>query len=554
MRESHIQGLVSETSLTSINTSIIEDDQINMDEFYSVKLLNATPREVIELFSAFNTRELRELLEMSSSHPWTSELYTIQQILIEYLVQNSPEEALAAIAQMSGNRRQALLRDIFANWSQVDLNQALAAAAELSHTDQQIAIDTVLATSKDLSSEKWLSFTNGLNFLPHLEDWEQELRVYEILDQEPLRAIELLARDEIDDGRQIDLFRLVAEKMYQKDSVNSILQLQDARLGVGIFDELFEQITAHDREAAFAFFSTIEDRRREVLGWKLLQSWIVDDEEGAFQAINNLPKSGFRQSMWSDFAYIWGRKNPSAVLDRLMEIPRSVREDALSTAAGELAIDDPKDMLDRLSTLRAVPGANVGRATWSVIRTWSSAAPKQALDWVQSNTKKETSFRKELLREVLPKFALVEPEQAMTFAVDEHNPDDTYLSLQNYVLRSLLIRGEFDGAIELLDGVSQDIKFSLQREVGSELLRNNRLDDTLKLADSLTNEEKIDYFNSVASSGVIFGRTDDVLKMIARLATTDLRTGVVEQLLSKEYYLSKFTNDQLETLKSFVSK
>ena len=92
------------------------------------------------------------------------------------------------------------------------------------------------------------------------------------------------------------------------------------------------------------------------------------------------------------------------------------------------------------------------------------------------------------------------------------------------------------------------------REVGFELFRHNRIDDTLKLADSLTDEEKIDYFNGVASSGVIFGRTTDVLKMIARLPTTDLRTSVAEQLLNDEYYLRQFTNEQLETLKAFVSE
>ncbi len=500
--------------------------------------------------------ELQDLLENSSSQPWTSRLYTIQQMLVEYLVQHSPEAALAGIAQISNNRRHTLLRVVFTNWSQVNLDEALTVATELSPADQQIAIDAILATSKDISREEWSSLTNGFNFLPHVENWEQTLRVYEILDQEPHRAIELLAKDEIDDGLQIDLYRLITEKLVQHEGMDTILQLEEARLSAGVFDELFEQVTSHDRAAALAFFSTAEESRGDSLGWKLIKSWVADDEEGAFLAIKNLPMSSFRKSMFRSLAHRWAEKDPHTVLHRLMEIPRSVRDNALSTAAGELAIDAPKDLLDRLSTLSAVPGANVSLAMGTVIRTWSSDAPEQALTWVQSNTKKETPLRKELLSNVLPEFALVEPEQAMTIAVDEFNSEDTRLglSLQHKVLRSLLHAEEFDDVIELLAQVHEKVKLYEYSEVGLELFRRNRLEDTLKLADSLTDEEKIDYFNSVASGAVIYGRMDDLLTMIARLPSTDLRTGVAEQALSNEYYLSKFTNEQLETLKSFVSK
>ena len=551
-----LNGTDSETALKSPNTSISEDDQMGPNEFFSVDILKSDFAKLSESFKMLEPEELQDLLENSSSQPWTSRLYTIQQMLVEYLVQHSPEAALAGIVQISNNRRHTLLRVVFTNWSQVNLDEALTVATELSPADQQIAIDAILATSKDISREEWSSLTNGFNFLPHVENWEQTLRVYEILDQEPLRAIELLAKDEIDDGLQIDLYRLITEQLVQHDGVDTILQLEEARLSAGVFDELFEQVTSHDRAAALAFFSTAEESRGDSLGWKLIKSWVADDEEGAFLAIKNMPMSSFRRSMFRSLAHRWAEKDPHTVLDRLMEIPRSVRDNALSTAAGELAIDAPKDLLDQLSTLGAVPGANVGRAMGTVVRTWSSDAPKQALAWVQSNTKKETPLRKELLSNVLPEFALIEPEQAMTIAVDEFNSGDTHLglSLQNYVLSSLLVADEFDTAIELLAQVHEEVKLYEYREVGFELFRHNRLEDTLKLADSLTDEEKIEYFNSVASSGVIFGRTDDVLKMIARLATTDLRTGVVEQLLSKEYYLSKFTNDQLETLKSFVSK
>lgn len=552
--DSHLKGIVSQEGIERTNTSISEDDQKGINEFLADEILNLELQRISESFRTLKTQELLDLFEIISVLPWTSRVYTIQQILVEYIVQNSPEEALTAITKLSDNRSHALLRVVFASWSQVNLDKALTAATELSRADRQIAIDTVMATRSDLSSENWSMLASRFNFLPEVEDWEQKLSVYEILDLEPLSAIELLANDDIDDGLQINLYRLITDELFQHVGMNTILQLEAARLDAGVNDALFEQVTAHDREAVLAFLSTVEESRRQTLGWRLLKSWIANDEEEAFQAIVNLPKSNFRQSMLRSLAIDWARKDPDAILDRLMEIPRSVRDDALSIATGELANIGPKDLLDRIATLRAVPGVNVGRAMESVMRTWSTDAPKQALDWVQSNTKEETPLRKELLSQVLPKFALVEPEQAMTIAVEEHTPDDIHLSLQYHVLSSLLLADEFDMAIELLDQVHSDVKLSQHREVGKRLLMHDRLDDTLKLADSLTDEEKFEYFKGVASSGVIFGRTTDVLKMIARLPTTDLQTGVAEQLLNVEYYLRQFTNEQLETLKAFVSR
>lgn len=538
-----------------MNTSIFDEESIGVNMLSSDELSYSDLRKLSESFRTLNPRELQDLLKQSISQPSTSRLFAFQQTLIEHLVESSPEDALASIAQILDNRRHTLLRAIFANWSKRSLEQALTAVSELSHTDRQVAIDTVLGARSDLSREELSVLANRFNFSLELLNREQELETYELLDQEPFSAILLLAEDEIADGQQIDLYRQVTEKWFQSDGMSIILQLEDARLSSGVFSELFEQVTKQDRNAALVFFSTVEDTRRSSLSHQLIDSWVADDIDDALHTIQSLPRSNFRQSMLSSLAYDWGRKDPNAVLDRLMELPRSVRDDAVSTALGELAIDGPKEVLDRLSSLHDVPGANVPRAIESVVSTWASANPKQALDWVQSNTKNVTKNRERLLREVLPKFALVEPEQAMTIAVDEFNPAFYNSSnLQHHVLSSLLSADKFDVAIELLDRVHENVKLWEYQEVGLELLQHHRLDDTLSLADSLTDEEQFNYFNRVVSGAVIFNRTSAVLELIAKLPTTEMQSGIAEKLLSQEYSVREFTTEQLETLRGFVSE
>ncbi len=544
-----------EKDSSQVNVSIFGDESIGVNVHTSDELSYSDLRKLSESFRTLSPRELQDLLKQSISQPSTSRLFTFQQTLIEYLVESSPEDALTSIAQISDSRRHALLRVIFANWSKQSLEQALTAVTELSHTDRQVAINTIVGARSDLTLEELSELVSRFNLSLELLIREQELKTYELLDQEPFRAIELLAEDEIDDSQQIELYRLIAEKWYQSDGMSIILQLEDARLSSGVFSELFEQVTEQDRKAALVLFSTVEDTRRSSLSHPLIDHWVAADVDDALQAIKSLSQSNFRRSMLSSLAYEWGRKDPAAVLDRLMELPRSVRDDAVSTAAGELAIDGPKEVLDRLSSLHDVPGANVPRAIESVVNTWASANPKQALDWVQSNSKKGTSSREQLLREVLPELALVAPEQAMTIAVAEFNPAFYNSSnLQHHVISSLLFADKFDEAIELLDRVHDAVKLWEYQEVGLELLEHDRLDDTLSLADSLTDEEQIDYFNRVVSGAVIFSRTSAVLELIAKLPTTEMQAGIAEQLLSQEYSAREFTTEQLETLRGFVSE
>ena len=200
----------------------------------------------------------------------------------------------------------------------------------------------------------YLLKTDRLSFESELAAIEQELKIYEISDLDPSGAFRLLTNDEIDDWEQIDLYRQVVEQWYQTDGLSIVLLIDDAPLGGGVFGELFEQITQLDREAALIFFSSIEDSR--IWGWgsRLIEDWVVEDPESALNAVKSLPKSFFRHSMLRSVAIDWAQESPNVVLDRLLEIPRLYRADALSAAATKFAQEDPKVALERIEELRSV--------------------------------------------------------------------------------------------------------------------------------------------------------------------------------------------------------
>ena len=506
-----------------------------------------------ESLNALSQHQLFELIERSSKKPRTDRLDTIQEMLVEHVAQISPKEAITSIAKFSEHRRHALLQVIFSHWSEANFDEALVALAELPRADRLIAANAIIAVRGDFSSSDLSSEIDRLDFESELAAIKQELKIYEILDQDPSRAFSLLINDEIDNWEQIDLYRQVVEQWYQTDGLSIVLLIDDAPLGGGVFGELFEQVTQSDREAALIFFSSVEDSRQMGLGYRLIEDWVVEDPESALHAVKSLPKSGFRHSMLRSVATDWAQESPNVVLDRLLEIPRLYRADALSAAATKFAQENPKDALERIEELRSVPGTDVDRAVESIIRTWSSDAPKLALDWVLSFAKEDSKERVELLREVLPKYALVEPLRTMTIAIDEHT-SSWIGNLESIVIRSLLSADRFDTAIELLESVREEIKLSEYTYVGVELIEHNRMEDTLALADSIAENDRLDYFYRVASLALISEHSSAVLDMIASLPTAELQSDVAKKLLNERGVDGDFTEKQLKTLRAFVSE
>lgn len=515
------------------------------------------PSDLLKLSESLNTlsqHELLELIERTSKKPRTDRLDTIQEMLVEHVAQQmSPKEAITSIAKFSEHRRHVLLQVIFSHWSVENFDEALVALADLPRADRLIAANTIFAVRSDFSSSDLSSEIDRLNFESELAAIKQELKIYEILDQDPSGAFSLLINDEIDNWEQIDLYRQVVEQWYQTDGLSIVLLIDDAPLGGGVFGELFEQISQLDRAAALVFFSSVEDSRQRGLGYRLIEDWVDEDPESALNAVKSLPKSFFRHSMLRSVATDWAQESPNVVLDRLMEIPRLYRADALSAAATKFAQEDPKDALERIEELRSVPGTYVDRAVESIVKTWSADAPKFALDWVLSFAKEDSNERVELLREVLPKYALVEPQRAMTIAIDEHT-SSWVGNLESIVIRSLLFADRFDTAIELLEPLRDEIKLSEYTYVGVELIEHNRMDDTLALADSIAENDRLDYFYRVASMALISEHSSAVLDMIASLASAELQSDVAKKLLNERGVDGDFTEKQLETLRSFVAE
>ena len=454
-----------------------------IDRVFSIELTEPNLLKLTEYLSTLNQRNLKDLIEKSSKHSWNPRLYTIQEILVEFLVQISPEEAVASLAGFTDHKRHAFLRVVFAHWSTTNLERALSAALALPRTDQRLILDTIFREHNSLSSEDLSLLSSRLNFESEFVEWQREVDTYEILDEEPARAFDFLTNDEIDDIQQVDLYRQTVNEWFKLEGLNIIPQIGNADLRGGLWGELFDYVTGKDRPAALDFLIGDDEQiSRPGLVSHLLDRWGEDDPKEAFRAVQDLPKSQFRNSVSRSLIFDWGQRDPNAVLERLMEIPRMHRSDAVSAAAAALANVNPEDALERVLSFSSVPGTNVDVAIQSVVRIWATDEPTRALEWIQINAKVGSTSRKTLIRSVIGKYALVEPTKAMTIAVEEFKSDQSGDRLDSYVIRSLLSADRINTAIELLQQVQNDSRTLETVNVGVELAKKNRMDEVWHLA------------------------------------------------------------------------
>lgn len=547
-----------------------------LDWIFSSQLNLSDLPELSASLSKLNQQDLLSLIEISSTQPLTSRLYTVQDMLFESLVRDAPAQAISVASNFGGHRRQILIRNIFSQWSLMNLESALAAISKLQKTERTIALDTIIATRIDLPSPELSSVASRLNFETDLLEWKQNQSVHELTNGAPMIAIDMLVNDEVDDVQQLDLYLEIVEKWIQVDGLGILTELQHANLDGEIFAELFDYITGRDRVAALNFLTGAEWSTNNHLGprpinpWldenaaetlnsfgpRLINTWLDENAEEAFEAVKSLPKSRFRTYMLERLIDAWSRKAPNVVLDRLMDIPRVVRADALSISASKLAIDNPTDALARITSLRSVPGVNIQHATLMVIRTWSSEAPTLALDWIQTSGEQGSTKRAELILELLWEYSLVDPEHAMAIAVEESLPGSGLDAdhMRRRVINSLLHNDRIDTAIEFFDQVPDEDRSTLSIDIGLVLIREGQIDQVVELSEQLSEEERFHYFFGALGFS-LYKQTQPTsifLELLEKIPSTSLQSKVARMFIMS--YPERFSADQLETLESYVSE
>lgn len=511
---------------------------------------------VSTVLQTFNTEELVKAFRGSASLAFTRNLHPIQEMLCEYLAEESPTEALRSVWLFEKHRKVALLRIVVRLWALQDSEEVLSVATGLEQPYRRIALETVVS-ELDVS-EEILSALESSDFDEIREvraEQMYELEIYESIDREPHAAFNSLLTDDIEDSEQVDLFSQAFSEMFHLEGFHAITKLNYLGYDTDLFDELLLQIFEQLRVVTINYVQTINVSDQSRFLYPIMENWIEVDAAAALQAVIGLSNPTYRASAYRTLLSVWGHTRPLEVIERLAEIPREYRSSAVFTAMNTLGATNPGKVLSLLPSLKAIPGAFNNENERAFVYSWALQAPDQALKWVQENVEPESEQRSRVLNWVLGEYALVQPAKAMEVAITENpNPSRGEIGLAYVVIDALLNDGQVDIAIGLLDQVPENTRAPIYADVAERLVVEGRLDDVISLSESFSATDKVYYFSSIAR-GLSSNNTSQVLKMVAKLPDGRLRTDVVNRILSDEWTTERYyTEKQLDTLRSLIAE
>ncbi len=143
---------------------------------------------------------------------------------------------------------------------------------------------------------------------------------------------------------------------------------------------------------------------------RLFTTWASNDPKTAAAAVLGLPLSRNRDFAIENVLQGWGEVDPRSALAWAAQLPGGVRADALSTAVGMLALQDPKAAIDYLNT---VSNPNDRNNLMGVIASnWGKVNPTEALAWVDDNVTGQAHDKTVL--SLLNQLSQTDPAQAAT--------------------------------------------------------------------------------------------------------------------------------------------
>ncbi|MXZ43825.1 MAG: hypothetical protein F4Z01_02440 [Gammaproteobacteria bacterium] len=511
-------------------------------------------RKVAERLSGMSTEDLMEVMRASAAQPIAHGRHDLQEMLCENLVERSLEKGLESVWLLQEYRRSDLLPIVFREWALKDLEQSFEVSIGLEQPYKEVALNVILE-SVSLNEDRLAAFSQSYEVdLGALdEERRREQEWFQTISESPYAAFDMLIVDDVENSQQIEHFKQVVNELFQLEGLDVIQRLVHFDSTTDLFEELFIQIAEQDRVGTLEFIQNLSWIPQNLLVRRLMHDWIPVDIERAIDSVHSLNNPPFRRIALRSLYSAWGQSLPLELMDRIQDVPRGYRYDAMHSVAHSIGSTQPNTFLRKLPTLREIPGAINDDVERAFVSSWSDIEPAKALEWVQDTTKLGSEKRARMLNSLIYNYARVHPNEAMDMANSEGpHPHFGEYGLELRIFEVLVIE-QIDVALNLLDKVRQEARATVYSEVARKLVEERRYDEAISLADSVPAEDRVRYFNR-AIMGLRYLHSSEVVTWLTRIPNAELRSTIVNDLLRQEWILERhYTKDQIEALRALVA-
>ncbi len=500
-----------------------------------------------------NMSETVEYLEHTDRIDSSNRRHAAERAIVERLAAMSPKEALKKIEDMSISRHDELIAVVFEEWSQSNLDAAVAHAKSLNEASKQAAVRGMLDARDDLSEDIRIQIARQLGNEGLATD-QRDQSIVSNFNADPSKAFNALVTDSQADVSQLGAFLTVAKAMVDKEGLKALDTIRDSLgysvVGNAVFLSAMHDSVQSDPQAAFQVASTLSSSNRRVALGAVVNSWVTSDPMAALAAVNSLEAGSLRKGLQKTLVTAWAHRDPQDLFDHIDSLPENLQDEAEQEAMLAIARTTPTEAVHYLASLTDDDRRmELARA---IARNWSETDSYAALEWALSEQYSNERSRHAILSIVLTKLALEDPELAFQSALNEP-PGRFGRGLEVDVIQAVA-RFDLDKAIAMLeqvrDGRSKHAAYSF---VGRELVNKGEYDRAIRLGQKLSDEGKSAYYSTLVSQWA-FAEPKYLYDSLDRLPSEELKTQAAMNLVLANNRTDALSPEQVESLSGYLGE
>lgn len=534
------------------------DEKIDLPELVTEENLLVRNIELRKNLVGLDVAQLLHLLERTDELERDQDVSDIQDLLIESIARIDPKIALEKVWTFKFERWNSLVSSVFAEWTSMNLHQALQTAASLMGTPRKVALNTILETGSDTT--EILKVAELIGIVPDVEIALSELKVIQTLN-DPNRAFDLVFSDTVSDFDQEKLLIAIGESWASKEGTDMFFQFFDViieqyeatrendRENLGVLSNLVEAIATYNPEHMWKLVLSKSADIRYRFASPVIEAWAKKDLQQALEALEELDQAELQGRIYRSLFRALAIQEPLTTLNNIEDVRVEHRPNTIGSAIRQIfRKSGAHEAIDYLTALEE-QGENVSLATRYLSEEWAKLDPHATISWILSKTADDDVERARLLRETLGELSIVDPHRALSIA--QENSDLGSLSLEVLVLDSVSYRGDIETAKSLLENVREAERRTAYLSVGRNLIHSNMIEEAVTLVDEFPSNFQTDYFGDLAMSWFQF--SPDTLVASASNLSSENAQALARVALQFNSLYPRFTKQEIAILKSFVS-
>ncbi len=504
------------------------------------------------LLQGANESKVAKLIEQSTEISPASLQHTAQHAVFQRLASIDPNKALASVENLPTHRHAPLTTAIFAEWSQNNLDVAIAGAAKLDESKKTAALRGIMQTRDDLSDDLRRGIARQLGNEQYVLDMIAQSQISEV-SGDPKATWDILVNDDQQDMAQVVMLVETAQAWYEEGGFGALLSMQDSLSDWTtrhiVLGSTIHRMSHEELESAFDKAVVNDQGGRWSIANIVAQAWVAVDPERAFAAVSTLDSGELKQRLLETVVRDWANDDPHVVLERLKELPDNVQRMAQEGAIISIARNDPVEASQLLSNVED----NRARSNiaWNLTSIWANEDIHAVLNWVLTDPV-VANMKQQLLSQVLYQLAEVNPQLAFDTALNQPVRENRE-GLESTVI-AYLARANLQQALDMLSKVRDGrTKVAAYGNVGNELVRQGDVSQALKLAQEFVEPNKTQYLQSIVNTWSRMD-PDDLLDSMDRLPSSEVQSRAAMTLIASNWRGRRLTDEQVTYAKSFLSE